>query len=352
MTESRSTDSAAYQLSGLRLDGGWVVGDRRELPVDQTGGAYSIGYTVRNDSGEEGFLKALDYSEALAGPDPARELQRLTVTFNAERDLLEWCGSRGLNRIVRALASGTTRVPGASPEVVNYLIFEVADGDARSAVTSRNPSDQLPMIWLAHNAAAAMSQLHVKLVMHQDVKPSNLLVWDRPEELRGKLGDLGSAYVEGRPAPHDEKLIAGDFAYASPELLYECSKSIGSPRRRQAGDIFMLGNLIVFLLVTVPYSGILNCNLDANQCWRRWTGSFEEVLPGLVDAHGRVLSTIRGALLAEFAEPMVSIIDELCHPDPARRGDPIARRHGQNPYDLGRYVTKLDLIYKRAKIAA
>ena len=343
------SESAVHRLEGCTLDGGWTVGKRRELPIDHSGGAYSVGYSVSRGS-QDGFLKALDYSRALASDDPARALQRITVTFNAERDLLAWCASRGLNRIVRALDSGTVRVPGAQPDAVQYLIFEVADDDSRAFVAAHDVADQIPMIWLAHEAAAALGSLHFERVIHQDVKPSNFLVWTGANRARGKLADVGCAYVEGRPVPHDDKLIAGDCAYASPELLYECPERTQRRNRRQAGDIYMLGNLITFLMTSVPYNGIFQGRLDPSQRWQEWGGTFDEVLPALIDAHGLTLRAIEGALLGDFAEEVTRVIDELCNPDPDHRGDPVARRHGLNPFSLERYVSRLDLIYKRALV--
>ena len=351
MPSSQRTDTAAFKLEGKELDDGWTVEHRIDMPFDGTGGAYSVGYRARHTSGAVGFLKAFDYSAALDDDDPARELERVTATFNAERDLLEWCGSRGLRRIVRALAAGTTHVEGEAPPVVSYLIFEWADGgDSRSHVSERDPADQVPMIWLAHDAAAALLQLHGAGVMHQDVKPSNLLVWNGKRIPSGKLGDVGCAYMPGRPVPHDEKLVAGDAAYSAPELVYSCPLRSARVQRRQAGDVFMLGNLIVFLLVSVPYTGIMYSCLDPSEHWLTWEGEFEDVLPGLIDAHGRSLVRLREALHRDFGDSIVGIVDELCHPDPDRRGDPVSRRKGLNPYDLRRYVTRLDLIYRRAQI--
>jgi hypothetical protein len=56
-------------------------------------------------------------------------------------------------------------------------------------------------------------------------------------------------------------------------------------------------------------------------------------------------------LHADIRDDVLKLLDELCHPDPNRRGDPVARRLGHDPYSLGRYVTRLNLLYRRACIA-
>lgn len=44
---------------------------------------------------------------------------------------------------------------------------------------------------------------------------------------------------------------------------------------------------------------------------------------------------------------LVQMVRELGDPDPMQRGHPQNRSQIANPYDLGRYVTMLDLIKKR-----
>ena len=112
----------------------------------------------------------------------------------------------------------------------------------------------------------------------------------------------------------------------------------------------MFGNSLFFLLTGgVTYNGLFYLSLDPSQRWRTWDGTFDDVLPGLIDAHGRVIAKLHDGLHRDVADTISSIVDELCYPDPYRRGDPVARSRGQNPYDLQRYVTRLDLAFRRAK---
>jgi len=344
-------NTAAYRLSGLVLAGGWNVLERIDLPPGKTGSAFSVGYRVERSDGHRGFLKAFDYAAALASDDPAREFESLTSRYNAERDLLEHCGVRRLTRIVRALESGTIRVSGAQPDAVSYLIFELADGDARDVVSATDSADHAPMLRLAHQAAVGVAQLHGVGGAHQDLKPSNLLVWIAGAEPEAKLGDLGCAYLKGRPAPQDEDRVAGDPGYAAPEQLYEWNNELPAAHQRIAADMFMFGGLICFLLTSVPYNGLLRMNLDRTFGWSEWQGSFSEVLPALVDAHGMATGRL-GEVLDEAVGPDVAeVVWQLCHPDPTVRGDPRARRLGHNPFALERYVSRLNLIHRRAIFA-
>lgn len=347
-----SDDTAAYRLSGTLLSGGWRVLERIEMPQGKTGGACSVGYRVERPDGQQGFLKAFDYAAAFAADDPPREFASLTNRYNAERDLLDHCGDRKLDRVVRALDSGTTRVPDVQPNAVSYLIFELADGDARDAVSAADAADHAPMLRLAHQAAVGVSQLHSIGGAHQDLKPSNLLVWHAGIDPEAKLGDLGCAYLQGRPAPQDDDPLAGDPGYAAPEQLYYGESPLPAAQRRIAADMFMFGGLISFLLTGVPYSGLLRMHLDRTFGWTCWQGTFVEVLPALVDAHGMATCRLEGVLDRAIAGDVGEVIWQLCHPDPELRGDPKARRLGHNPFGLARYVSRLNLLHRRASYDA
>lgn len=344
--------SAAYHLVGLTLHDGWEVLNRVERADGLSAGAFSVSYLARSLSGEMGFMKAFDYAKALTAEDPARELEYLASSYNAERDLLAVCGGRRLARVVRALAAGTIQVPSYAPGAVSYLIFELADGDARDALAELDPADQVPMLALVHDAAVAMSQLHSIRVAHQDVKPANLLTFGAGASLRGKLADLGSAHVEGKAGPHDHLAIPGDCEFSAPELLYGGHDRLPDEQRRFAADLYMLGNLLCFLLARVTYSAVLFGHLDETQHWKRYGGRFDEVLAGLMDAHGLALSRIGEALGDPIAADVIGLLNDLCCPDPQFRGDPVARGWGQNPYGLERFVSRLDRVHRKARIAA
>jgi serine/threonine protein kinase len=208
------------------------------------------------------------------------------------------------------------------------------------------------MLGLAHHAAVGISQLHGIGCAHQDLKPSNLLVWKAALSSEAKLGDLGSAFLHGRPAPQDNDLVAGDPGYAAPEQLYEGGSELPPEYGRVAADMFMFGGLFCFLLTGVPYNGLLQMKLDRTFWWRQWDGTFLEVLPALVDAHGMAVRQLEQVLHACVATDVAEVVWQLCHPDPTVRGDPKARLFGHNPFGLTRYVSRLNLIHRRASFEA
>ena len=100
----------AALLEGLELGDGWLAGKRIEKSADATGGNFSCGYLAKHESGRLGFVKALDFSMAFQEVDTSKALERLTSNFNFERDLLDLCTDKRLNRIVTPLFSGGVNV--------------------------------------------------------------------------------------------------------------------------------------------------------------------------------------------------------------------------------------------------
>jgi eukaryotic-like serine/threonine-protein kinase len=143
-----------------------------------------------------------------------------------------------------------------------------------------------------------VQQLHFRKIHHQDVKPSNVLVFDGAAF--SKLADFGRAHCIGLAAPHDELDVPGALSYAPPEQLY----GFGLPDRvegRRAADLYLLGSMLFFLFDGFPLTTAtlrhlapehrpsLNGIMDGH-----WTGNFTDILPYYREAY-RIA-------LAEFAE--------------------------------------------------
>lgn len=128
--------NAAEHLEGCKLANGWTVVERVQADAAQTGGTFSIGYIVENEAGHRAFLKALDYSRALDTPNRVENLQLMTTMYRFEKDILERCRERRMSRVVRLIDDGHHQVLGATAPLdkVDYIIFELADCDARSYV--------------------------------------------------------------------------------------------------------------------------------------------------------------------------------------------------------------------------
>lgn len=327
------------KLEGCKLDGGWTVGRRVRQMSGGTGGVFSEGYIVTDRSGSAAFLKAIDFYDAGFAPDPARALQPLIESFNFERDLLTQCREKNLDRVVRYIDEGKIMLDG---HAVQYLILELAERDIRGEmdVASVDLTWQLRML---HHVATGMRQLHSQRIAHQDLKPSNILVFD---DKVCKVGDLGRAAHPDYSPPHDEDENPGDKAYAPPELLYRHTLPDWK-RRRFGADLYLLGSMIVFTFTSASMTSLIQKELEYFHHWKIWKGSYEQVLPFIRDAFGRALLKVKPEIPVQIRSEIMIMVRQLCEPDPALRGHPLNRGV---PYELERYLNQLAILVRKAEM--
>lgn len=346
--------NAAELLEGRELDGGWTVTERIERPTNATGGNFCVGYKVENEDGRRGFLKALDYGRAFSGgANTVDILKALTDGYVFERDLLKHCGASRMSRVVVSLADGETQVEGCQIPNVSYIIFELAECDIRAELDSQTSGQVEAKLRSLHHVATGLMQLHSKMIAHQDLKPSNVLVFTEggANDRVSKVGDLGRATDASRPAPHDEYPIAGDQSYAPPEQLYGATPT-EFYARRFACDLYHLGSLAAFMFAGASINSLLAMELHPMHFPRNWAGTYIDVLPYVRDAFGRALARIEESLPSSVSDELIQVISYLCDPDPDKRGHPSVRRISENPYALNRTVTTFDLLARRAAVQA
>jgi eukaryotic-like serine/threonine-protein kinase len=341
-------------LEGLTLQSGWRVLSRLEEYPGKTGGCFSCPYIVEKD-GRRAFLKALDYSQAediasQLGSDIPTALQMLVAAYNFERNLLRDCAQKRMDRVVTALEDGSVQVGSGSYGVlgtVNYLIFECADGDVRRHLAL---AEKIELAWklrCIHNIATGLLQLHSAGVAHQDVKPSNVLVFGADGS---KIADLGSASRRGIVSPRDDLEFAGESTYAPPELLYNYLDPEWN-RRRQACDVYHLGSMVVFFFCGVGMTAMILKHLAPEHHPTRWAGTYTEVLAEVRNAFGASLREIGRNFEGQHLQTTLrTAVSQLCDPDPLLRGHPQNRVGSTNRYSLERYVSLFDLLARRSEI--
>jgi serine/threonine protein kinase len=345
-----SNVSPASKLLGLSLDGGWSVSEALPKKPGQTGGFFSFGYVVRRGN-ESGFLKALDFSSAFQQPDAAKALQPMVEAYNFEREVLD--RAKAMDRVVTAIDYGTIAIQG---EVfpVQYIIFELAKGDVRLAMDSAKSISASWRLKMLQQTATGLMQLHAAGIAHQDLKPSNVLVFDGRDI--SKIADMGRSAYRGHAAPHDELPVPGAASYAPPELLYGDVSPAWDVRRR-ASDLYQLGSMLAFVFASITMTAATLIRMP-QPLWPRifpggaWGGPYRVILPQVRAAFDEAVLEIADAFPQEFAEELSSLLRYLCDPDPLLRGHPKDRSGGGNPYALQRFVTRFDLLSQRARLNA
>lgn len=336
----------AARLAGLELASGWRVLERVERLDGQTGGSFSVGYLAGNEDGSVAFLKALDFSKALQDENQLEAIAKSVDAFRFEQDLLDVCEKKNMTRVVRALDSGYVRVDNTQLGRVPYLLFEPADGDIRKTIIG---FDEVKVSWIfsiLHEVALGLEQLHYAQVAHQDLKPSNVLSFVRDNSF--KISDLGCASRKDLGGPRDGLRVAGGWSIAPPELAYG-EKSDDWVVARVAADLYSLGSLIVFLFSGASMNAIVRSFIPEEKQALTWRGTYREVLPFVVDAYSRAFEEIAQSLEGRHSNETISIIRQLCEPDPLRRGDPRWIGKTNQQYDVRRYVSRLGSLRRRAQ---
>jgi serine/threonine protein kinase len=322
------------------LGNGWKVGKRDVKPPGTSGGYFSVGYFAEGPNGEIGYLKAHDYSKILGPTGGTRLLQAAVEAFNFERDLLERCGVKRMNRIVRSLDSGSVHVPTSQYPDVYYFIFEKADMDARMFLVAVQRLETAWILRTLHSMAVALGQLHREGIAHQDLKPSNVFVFPKDGS---KLGDLGRSIARGTTAPHDQSDIKGALVYAPPELRYSAVPSDWE-ERHLACDLYLLGSLAVSFILGVQLSAAIESKMHASHTPRNWSGSYSGVLPYIRDAFGEVLDELGSHLHRDLRPRFLEHLRYLCEPDPKLRGHPRDRASAASPYGLQRFISEFNVL--------
>jgi serine/threonine protein kinase len=135
--------------------------------------------------------------------------------------------------------------PETSPEGIRpCVIFELATSDFASFLRARShkDSDTKELLKACSQIANGLCALHAYGLVHGDIKPENILMFEREGEIVATVADLGTCGT-----PSQEDIIVGTQAFWAPEIHSE------SPFRafanRLSRDIYSFG-LVAFAAAT------------------------------------------------------------------------------------------------------
>jgi len=348
----------AQRLEGTILPDGWRLKERmRKLPLgpDETGGNFSVGYIGEKD-GRTAFVKVFDLGGALwkNSGNIMKAMMMLGQNHQYECQLLDICSAANLDRIVRVISRGQADINVGNGHVtpIPYIVFEYADKDIRKALAKTNAIEDAWRLRMLHEVAVGLQQLHGKQIAHQDIKPSNILIFEHGD-IGAKIADLGRASRnDGSHAAHDGLAIAGDPSYAPPEQAYGV-QAIEWHDRREGCDLYHLGSLLAFVFTGVtPNTFYMRLPEEVRpSAWRgTWAGSYAGVVDLISAAFADYLRSIKPDLPSWAADDLIVVIGQMCDPDYMRRGDPDARRQVGSPIGLDRFISRLNELATKAKV--
>jgi serine/threonine protein kinase len=346
-------------LVGTKLDSGWVI--TKQLPRPGTPGAeeltgsyFSIGYIASNGK-KEAFVKVIDIHTALKHQPGTTLMERLKGVADShtfECAVLDVCSKAKLDRVVQVLSQGEMSAIDDSGIPIPYIMFELADGDVRKIISRTNKVDDAWRLKVLHDVAVGLQQLHGQSIAHQDLKPSNVLLFEQ-ESKGAKIGDLGRSSRKGMDVSHNGNKIAGALAYAPPEQVYGISPERWEDRR-EGCDLYHLGSLTTFLFSGTTPTDFYVQNLSKEIRPGLWQGmgscEYSTALPVLTSAFSSFVVNMKKDFPDWAAEELSQIVINACNPDFSKRGDPDARNRAGSPIGIDTFVSRFDRLSKRAMV--
>ena len=269
----------------------------------------------------------------------------MIAAYKYERDLSTMCKDRRVTKVAFVKDAGEQIVSGFPITLVPYLIFDIADGgDVRSQLSFASALESEWKLRSLHSVAVGLKQLHGIDVSHQDLKPSNVLLFGG----ESKIGDLGRSTCRTLDSPLKREPFTGDYSYAPPEILYGVHERDWR-KRSFACDTYLFGSLMVYYFSGLTMTALLRKNLDDPVSWERYHGPYEEVQPYVLHAFSRALHEFAGSIESDLLRgDLRRMVAHLCHPVPSKRayGPPSV---AGSALGMERVISRLDYLANRVK---
>ncbi len=242
----RCTRCSAYQptqRTRCDRDDGELVEVRSQAEPGGTIGQYTVGELL----GSGGDALVYRGAHALIGKQVAiKVLRRINRRQDSERFLSE---ARAISRLRHRSIVEVTDF-GLLPTGEPYTVMEHLEGRTlHDHMPTDLPLDPRFALRVAREIAEALGAAHAAGIVHNDLKPANvmLLAESTPERPRLKVLDFGASSLLGHR--QDAQLVYGTAAYMSPELAH------GEPTDGRS-DVYALGILLYEMLSgELPFTG-------------------------------------------------------------------------------------------------
>ena len=241
--------------------------------------------------------------------------------FDGERQFLARLEHPGIARLLDG---------GLSADGRPFMVMEFADGAPIGAwVRERSPHPRR-IVSLVLQAGEALAYAHAKLILHRDVKPSNILV---DEQGRVRVIDFGVARIAGEDAGRAP--VSLDFA--APELFEGETATVAS-------DVYGLAATLYALLAGRPPLSLGEHPLPVAA--RRATEDAPPRLGALRpdakrDPFLRDVEAVLERALAKSPRDRYRTVEAFCEElERALEGEAVAARRAERGYAAGRFLRR------------
>lgn len=335
---------------------GAVLNGRYRLDAHLDDGHFSHVYRATDlTSGDSWAIKLLTPSAATS-PEAVIEFDseaRLLQILDPCRNVLDLAASD--QATISVSINGVV-----TPVSVRFHVVELADGALSDLLAHRHLLPWPDRLRLFRHVVAGAHQMHVRRVVHRDLKSSNTLLFDTASRRPvAKVSDLGRSCLTTEPPRFSvQHYVAGrgDRSFAPPELLW--LQGDNDPIRYRQADVYLVGSVLFELATAQGITGMAIPN---------WHGEIQRAV-AVPEAHrsAAFLAAANGMRLA-FQLPLsvlaaelppiirsdgVALVKQLCDPNPARRERRFRAEKNIPPWGLEWVLRRVDIMLRNLELDA
>ena len=241
------------------------------------------------------------------------------VEFDHEGELLE---ALGKSRSVVGLLDSSSSTIDVSvdgtplPLPVRFHVMELADAALSELLPVRHELDWADKLRFFRDVVAGVHHMHVKKMVHRDLKASNVLLFDtETRRPTARVSDLGRSRDLSRPPRFSEDVYAagrGDRSHAPPEHLWHLGSADDAALRR--ADVYLLGSVLYEIAtgqsitsMTLPYWGS-HTRVVGNMSPQDREAGFGAVARHMVEIHEAALGLLADETPPEIRRLVVDLV--------------------------------------------
>jgi serine/threonine protein kinase len=242
------------------------------------------------------------------------------------------------------------------PVQIPFMVLDRARVGLEDLLARRHQLSWVDRMRLYRDLVKGCHQMHLRRLVHRDIKAANGLVYD--DEPHGRITDLGRS-KDTRQLPRGPltqyEIGRGDLRFAPPELLWGLGET--SPESHCLTDLYLLGSLFYEFATS---TGITAAALGNPRYWLARMGTlgdatmrerdFRTHLPYLHRQFAPVHTIFESELPRVVAKEAVTLLGQLTDPDPSRREPTRPVRGLPTRWDLQWLLHRVDIFVKRLEI--